>query len=244
MQSGVTEASPALNGLGPGSNPGSATGRQVKYNFTEAEIALAVARSRNYSEAMRLLGMPVAGGNHATFKKLVRASAVDTHHFETHSARARRTLRGRHQGRPNAEVFRAGSRHTGAALKKRMFALGVKEECCLCGQDENWRGKKFTLILDHIDGDNTNNRLENLRIVCPNCNATLDTHCGKNYHKKKPARPYDHGRGKPRASRRKVVRPEREEVVAFIEKHGYSAAGREYGVSDNAVRKWIKSDTW
>jgi hypothetical protein len=38
----------------------------------------------------------------------------------------------------------------------------------------------MSLILDHIDGDRQNNELSNLRIVCPNCNATLDTHCAKN----------------------------------------------------------------
>jgi hypothetical protein len=40
-------------------------------------------------------------------------------------------------------------------------------------------GKKMSLILDHINGVNNDNRIENIRIVCPNCNATLDTHCGK-----------------------------------------------------------------
>jgi hypothetical protein len=38
----------------------------------------------------------------------------------------------------------------------------------------------MSMILDHVDGDRENNLIENLRIVCPNCNATLDTHCGKN----------------------------------------------------------------
>jgi hypothetical protein len=41
-------------------------------------------------------------------------------------------------------------------------------------------GKKMSLILDHINGINNDNRIENLRIVCPNCNATLDTHCRGN----------------------------------------------------------------
>src|ERR671918_632900 len=45
---------------------------------------------------------------------------------------------------------------------------------------ELWRGRRMGLILDHINGVRDDNRLENLRIVCPNCAATLDTHCGRN----------------------------------------------------------------
>jgi len=52
--------------------------------------------------------------------------------------------------------------------------------CEKCGQDEWWYGKRMALILDHINGDNSDHRIVNLRIVCPNCNATLPTHCRKN----------------------------------------------------------------
>lgn len=56
--------------------------------------------------------------------------------------------------------------------------------CELCGQDEIWHGRRMSLILDHVNGVRDGNRIENLNIVCPNCAATLPTHCGK----KHPAR--------------------------------------------------------
>ena len=62
-----------------------------------------------------------------------------------------------------------------AALRRR--PQGAR--CELCGQGEEWRGRRMALILDHINGVADDNRLENLRIVCPNCAATLDTHCGR-----------------------------------------------------------------
>jgi hypothetical protein len=71
-------------------------------------------------------------------------------------------------------------------LKNKIYKAGLKEKKCeLCGQGEIWLGKKISLILDHIDGDTTNNELTNLRIVCPNCNASLDTFAGRN-KKRKP----------------------------------------------------------
>ena len=60
--------------------------------------------------------------------------------------------------------------------------------CELCGQGELWRGRPMGLILDHINGVRDDNRLENLRIVCPNCAATLDTHCGRKNRRERPER--------------------------------------------------------
>lgn len=65
-------------------------------------------------------------------------------------------------------------------LKNRLIKENVLEDkCSICGIDE-WQGKKISLQLDHIDGDNHNHRLENLRLICPNCHSQTDTYCGKN----------------------------------------------------------------
>jgi ribosomal protein S27AE len=65
-------------------------------------------------------------------------------------------------------------------LKERLFNEGLKDrQCEQCGQGELWRGRSMSLILDHINGIPDDNRIENLQIVCPNCAATLDTHCGR-----------------------------------------------------------------
>jgi len=91
---------------------------------------------------------------------------------------------------------------------------------------------------------------ENLRIVCPNCNATLDTHCGKNNKIEKKMYYCNCGKEKGKyskmckicsdKSKRKNKRPEIGQLKKDIEKLGYVGTGKKYGVSDNAVRKWIK----
>lgn len=65
--------------------------------------------------------------------------------------------------------------------------------CAICGIQPEWNGKKLVFILDHIDGHASNNKRDNLRCVCPNCDSQLDTYKSKNkcgersyyrYHKK------------------------------------------------------------
>jgi hypothetical protein len=74
----------------------------------------------------------------------------------------------------------------GNDLKKKLYESNLKVPCCeLCGQDENWITGKISMIIDHINGNNKDNRLENLRIICPNCDAALPTFKGKNKRKKR-----------------------------------------------------------
>jgi hypothetical protein len=167
--------------------------------------------------------------------------------------------------RPLDEILVEHSQYSRGQLKARLYAAGLKERLCeLCGQNEYWQGAHMSLILDHINGVADDNRLENLRIVCPSCAATLDTHCGRQnrlpaeprtclhcgaiFHAKYArhrycSRPCATHAPKPgnRLARRRVERPPYEELVAEVAATGWSAVGRKYGVSDNAVRKWVRA---
>jgi len=126
---------------------------------------------------MRLLGLRSAGGNNKTLKRHIAHYGISTDHFHPNW-----TLRGPvpRPRIPLEQILVEGSNYSRWALKRRLYAAGLKQRVCeLCGQGEEWRGKSMTLILDHINGMATDNRLENLQIVCPNCAATLDTHCGR-----------------------------------------------------------------
>jgi len=65
-------------------------------------------------------------------------------------------------------------------LRNRLISVGIKENKCECCGISEWNGKEIVCHLDHIDGDNSNHVLENLRIICPNCHSQTDTWCGKN----------------------------------------------------------------
>jgi hypothetical protein len=234
--------------------------------YSETEARAAVALSCSYSEVLRRLGLRPAGGNHALLRKYVdQVWKIPTDHFDFGVAVRREAV-----GKAVAleEVMVRGSSYARANLKRRLFEEGFKDRRCeLCGQDECWRGRWMSLILDHINGIPDDNRLENLRIVCPNCAATLDTHCGRKNRLERPKRQcrrcrkefvvkyashrycshacgcrWDRSvlRGRPKPHSRKVERPPYEKLIAEIEATSYLAVGRNYGVSDNAVRKWVR----
>jgi bifunctional UDP-N-acetylglucosamine pyrophosphorylase/glucosamine-1-phosphate N-acetyltransferase len=187
-----------------------------------------------------------------------------THLDPDHARDAALTRHRMREKRPMAEVLVEGSSYSRGNLKRRLYADGLKERRCeVCGQDEAWRGRPMSLILDHINGVSNDNRLENLRIICPNCAATLDTHCGRLNKRKYSPRECHHcsaefyprardqryccrrcaitaPRGRPQPERRKVERPPYTHLVREVRAMGYLATGRRYGVSDNAIRKWIR----
>ena len=82
---------------------------------------------------------------------------------------------------PDKEVFVENSTYARHNLKRRILNQNLIEyRCACCGVDAVWNGKPMPLILDHINGVNNDNRLENLRFVCSNCDSQLDTYKSKN----------------------------------------------------------------
>ena len=89
--------------------------------------------------------------------------------------------------RPLEEFLVAGRQIGRCNLKRRLIAEGLKENRCeQCGITE-WQGKPLNMQLHHKDGDGTNNTLENLELLCPNCHAQTDTYGGRNGHRRKKA---------------------------------------------------------
>jgi len=229
----------------------------MKNRWDEENLIKCVNKSTNKSKTLICLGLKSFTGNYDTLNRYLKIYNIDITHFN----RKNQLQNLKHIKLPIEEILISGSTYSRTSLKKRLFNEGLKERICeKCGQEEIWNDEKMSLILDHINGINNDHRLKNLRILCPNCNATLPTHCGRNAKKFK--RLFKFKKFKPKTycsecgkiikrnsklcilchntKQRKVQRPPQEQLLEEINEHGYSATGRKYGVSDNAVRKWIK----
>lgn len=202
-----------------------------KPRFTENELRLAIESSKSWNETLRRLRYRSQGGNAATIKKYARTWGIPTGHFDPHAASVAGLRRYHKKAIPLENILVAGSKYNRAHLKTRLFEAGLKERCCeLCGQDENWNGSRMALILDHINGIPDDNRLENLRIACPNCAATFPTHCGR--ANKTPPRDCP-GCGA-------QFQPPYEQLLREIAETSTSAVARRYGVTFPAIKNWIR----
>ncbi len=195
-----------------------------------------VKESINIKDVTRNLGIGTTYGNRKTIKKYINLYNLNTSHFYV----PRNNVNPKHKIDLSLILVSGSSYQHTSNLKKRLYKEGLKKRLCeLCGQNEHWNGMQISLILDHKNGINNDNRIENLRIICPNCNAGQETFCRGNRRKKiKEYAQVD--RLKLSLDQRKVVRPSLDQLMKEIKELGYSGTGRKYGVSDNAIRKWIK----
>lgn len=150
----------------------------------DEHFAEAVSSSRSVAEVLRRLGYRANGGNHRMVAGRITRLELDTSHFVGRSWAVGHTFAHR-RAKPLDEILVANSSYgSSGALRRRLIAAGLKKpECEQCGL-RTWRGQPLPLALDHVNGDHADNRLENLRILCPNCHALTDTWCARN---RKPA---------------------------------------------------------
>lgn len=220
--------------------------------YENEELFIEVIKaSNNITDVCRNLKIGTTKGNRDTVKKYILKYEVDTSHFKI----------GIKSKLPHkmdlVDILVDNSTYTYTGnLKHKLYDSGLKDRKCeLCDQDEFWNGMKISLILDHKNGKNNDNRIENLRIVCPNCNAGLDTHGGKNIKNYKYESVININKCEcgsiicntskkckscDSTSQRKVERPEYKKLLLDVNELGFSATGRKYGVSDNSIRKWLK----
>jgi hypothetical protein len=154
-----------------------------KRTWTEKQLKEATKESFSIRQILHKLGLREAGGNYSQVKKYLKELKIDVGHLKGRSWN--RGLRG--IGKPILsleKILTVNSGFQSYKLKKRLFAAGLKKERCEeCSWAEKSADGRIPLELDHINGDSRDNRINNLRILCPNCHSLKPTHRGRNRKK-------------------------------------------------------------
>ena len=219
-------------------------------NFTDEEFIQIINSSTSMLEIQHKLGYFGEGNNTEVIKNRCLQLGLSLKHLTGSSSSPIQ--------RTKENVFCENSTASQTVLRRWYSKENIDYKCTICGLPGEWQGKPLTLTLDHINGINNDDRLENLRWVCPNCDRQLDTFAGKNVGQKerynKAEQKYCENCGKPidkdatrciqcaHLLQRKVQnRPDREELKQMIRTRTFTDIGRQYNVNDNTIRKWCKS---
>lgn len=230
--------------------------RQSKY--TRELLQPIVAGNTTMTDVLKGLGLGLTGGNFRNIKGHIKILGISTEHFKGRAWARGETKRtnpvvaksAASKRMPDEMVFRENSSYT--KLFPRLMNLGWENLCAICSISE-WGGKPLRLHVDHMNGEPTDNRLENLRLLCPNCHAQTSTYCRPDLVFREGNRCADCSRPvlrtstrckscamRARSTKTKIEWPSDEELRHRLSRSNYLQLGRELGVSDNAVRKRLK----
>ena len=155
----------------------------MKRNYTKDFLEPIVKESGSIRQVLQRLGLREAGGNYENIKTRIKNLEIDTSHFHGmlwNKGKKWSKLKDLSSILVEDSKYSTGLPRSSFKVKNQLIKHGIKEHLCEnCGLSE-WMNVPIALELHHINGDRFDNRLENLKVLCPNCHAMTD-----NYRKRK-----------------------------------------------------------
>jgi Zn finger protein HypA/HybF involved in hydrogenase expression len=149
-----------------------------KRTWTDEQLVESVKKNASVSDVIRDLGLEInTGGNYCSVKNAVKRLGLDISHW-LGSGHLKGKTHNWTKKKPLNELLVVGRYTSTSNLKRRLVREGVlKNVCSECGKLPFWNDKPLVLVLDHINGINDDNSLDNLRLLCPDCNSQQPTFC-------------------------------------------------------------------
>ncbi len=152
-----------------------------KYKYSKEELEEIVNDVLSTAEVCRRLNIRPCGGNYKTIKKYYKLYEIDISHFTGQAWNQGLRFKSFCKSFDLIDILVENSTYTNTSrLKEKLIKEGLRENKCEECNIEDWNGKDIVFHLDHINGNNTDNRINNLRILCPNCHSQTDTYCNRN----------------------------------------------------------------
>lgn len=203
---------------------------------------------KTIADFCRKVGWQPRGANYQVFHKYVYEYGLDISHFtnkntDIHDFLTEKSDKYLHEGSFKITTNR---------LLKKLLDEGKKEHQCECCGNKEWNNKPIPLELHHINGIHSDNRLENLMVLCPNCHAQTDNYRGKKARREKK-KYYCSCCGKEvtrycktglclkcqHIQQRRAIWPTKEELEQLHSEYSNVKIGKIYGVSDVTIKKWL-----
>ncbi len=152
-----------------------------KRSWTDTQLVESVKNAHSVRSVIQGLGLVPAGGNYAQITARIAELRLDTSHFTGQAWNKGWRFDPRVKVRRLEDLLVRDSSAQSHKLKRRLVDSGMKTlRCELCSWAKMSIDGRIPLELDHINGDHRDNRIENLRILCPNCHSLQPTHRGRN----------------------------------------------------------------
>ena len=149
-----------------------------KVGYTIDDVRKAVAENKSVAGVLRQLGLRPIGGNYRTINRIISDNGMDVSHFTGQGWNTGLKFKP-NKGASDQEIFVVNSSYKCSwRLREHYKKTTSIRYCEKCGL-ETWQGQPIPLEIHHVNGNNTDNRLENLLLLCPNCHALTNNYRGR-----------------------------------------------------------------
>ncbi|NDB82185.1 MAG: HNH endonuclease [Alphaproteobacteria bacterium] len=227
-------------------------------NWKVENLIEASTKSISIAQVLRFIKVDVSPANYRKFNKLAKRYNLNTSHFlgQSHCKGITKNL----PKAPLEKILVVNSTFDYGYVKRRILKENLLPYKCsipTCGIN-TWQNNHITLQLDHINGIKNDNRLENLRLICPNCHSQTNTYCGRNISKPQNMKKKHNNkcvdcstaiycyaiRCKSCEAKQRnsfvIDWPTIDDLISLVKKLGFIGAGKKLNVSDNSVRKHLR----